>query len=180
MGPRGGLDVSGKRKPLDPFGIRTKERPARSLVPKLGRVQIRYFPSARVDKYFNSKIRWSYLQALTEIFGVTKNDFRNFLSIFNENTTVSARKSHSAGKQSKSSVCKYKEGKSSFANKGTTESLVLKRLQSSLGRILHLDQPSKFVCQHTQYSVTTKDISNNVRLRTPDDGQKGCPKHVES
>jgi len=81
MGPRGGLDVSEKKKKiLDLFGIRTADRPARSLVPEVERVQIRYFSSAREDKYFNSKIRWRYLQALTDISGVTKSDSRIFLS----------------------------------------------------------------------------------------------------
>ena len=75
-------------------------------------------------------------------------------------------KSQGAGKQSTSSVCKDKEGTSSFANKGKTQSVVLKWLQSSFGRILHLNQPSKYVCQHTQYSVTTKDILNNINLES--------------
>lgn len=88
-----------------------------------------------------------------------------YLHIFNENKTISATKSQSAGKQSTSSVCKDKEGNSSFANKGKTQSLVLKWLQSTLGRILHLNQPSKCLCQHTQYSVTTKDILNNIKLK---------------
>jgi hypothetical protein len=48
--------------------------------------------------------------------------------IFSDNKTVSARQSHNAGKQSKSDVCKYKEGNSSFANKDKTQSLVLKWL----------------------------------------------------
>jgi len=28
--------------------------------------------------------------------------------------------------------------------------------------------------------ICIKCINADVRLRTPDDGQKGCPKHVES
>jgi hypothetical protein len=59
------LTLSGFRRP-----------PARSLLTEVERVQIRYFSSPRVDKYFNSKIRWRYLQTLTEISGVTKSDFR--------------------------------------------------------------------------------------------------------
>jgi hypothetical protein len=31
-----------------------------------------------------------------------------------------------------------------------------------------------------ELDASIKCTNANVRLRTPDDGQKGCPKHVES
>ena len=75
-GGQGRSERFGKEKNLLTLRDSNGRPPARSLVLEVERVQIRYFSSARVDKYFNSKIRWSYLQALAEISGVTKFDFR--------------------------------------------------------------------------------------------------------
>jgi hypothetical protein len=52
-GARGRSGRFGKRKPLEPFGIRTADWLDPSLVPKLWRVQIRYFSSAQLLPFEN-------------------------------------------------------------------------------------------------------------------------------